>query len=482
MSISVEIISKGSKAYLVYKAIIYLFVFVTFFILIIFPIMYSSISVKSDYSIAFVGVFVAIPTPIAMIIALAVYAVVLVFLTYKTVKFDKDLLYLLGEALFMSYILTTIVALLFPGSMYQGNPETYNKELLRQAYSVLIAPFFEEFFFRLCLIGIPLAFIMKSIKGIIGKVNVSSLSMRKKIAVNLLIAISSVSFGIAHSVLGFWGIGKAFVATIQGIYLSVLFIYFGFLANLSLHFIVNALSFLSLWAIAKPVSSTGLSAVLIAVSIISIVVIIGSVLSVIALPLRIIEKARAMKIIVIVGYPGAGKTEVRKIIEELYGIKGVAMGDIVRMQAQRFEIPMDPKEISRFADSMRRIHGMDYWARKTVEYINDMRRSKSIGKIIVIDGVRNIEEVEYFKRIFGENLVIIAVNAPDELRFKRLLERGRQDEIKTIEDLRLRDDIERSWGLDKVIGMADFIIENSGTIEELKESVKSVLDKILSHS
>ncbi|RLF64982.1 MAG: hypothetical protein DRN30_04765, partial [Thermoplasmata archaeon] len=92
-----EIISKGSKAYLVYKAIIYLFVFVTFFILIIFPIMYSSISVKSDYSIAFVGVFVAIPTPIAMIIALAVYAVVLVFLTYKTVKFDKDLLYLLGE-------------------------------------------------------------------------------------------------------------------------------------------------------------------------------------------------------------------------------------------------------------------------------------------------------------------------------------------------------------------------------------------------
>ncbi|RLF67658.1 MAG: hypothetical protein DRN26_01730, partial [Thermoplasmata archaeon] len=204
----------------------------------------------------------------------------------------------------------------------------------------------------------------------------------------------------------------------------------------------------------------------------------GSVLSAIALPIRIIEKVRSMRIIAIVGYPGAGKTEVRRLMEELYGLKGVAMGDVVRAYAEKLGVPMTPEEISRFADNMRRIHGMDYWARKTVEYIKELARERKLGRTVIIDGVRNIEEIEYFKRVFGENLIIVCVNAPEEIRLQRLLERGRKDDIKTIEDLRMRDEIERSWGLDRVIGMADYVIENVGTIEDLKKAVKEVVESI----
>lgn|GEM_PF-46696 len=472
-----RIVNRYSRASVLYKGIIYIFVFVAFFLLIMFPIMYSSVTIKTSYSLAFIGVFVVIPTKIAMLITLAIYAVVLVFLTFKTAKFDRDVLYLLGEALFISYVLTTIVAMLFPKSIYQGSPEEYNKELFNQMYSVLIAPLFEEMFFRLMLIGIPLVLITRNFRSIVGKVDVSALSNKKRIAVIIIMLISSICFGIAHSILGFWGVGKAFVASIQGLYLALLFVYFGFLANLTLHFIINTLSFFSLWAVFGNTSNI-VSPLVIAVTFISMMVLVGSVLSAIALPIRIIEKVRSMRIIAIVGYPGAGKTEVRRLMEELYGLKGVAMGDVVRAYAEKLGVPMTPEEISRFADNMRRIHGMDYWARKTVEYIKELARERKLGRTVIIDGVRNIEEIEYFKRVFGENLIIVCVNAPEEIRLQRLLERGRKDDIKTVEDLRMRDEIERSWGLDRVIGMADYVIENVGTIEDLKKAVKEVVESI----
>ena len=102
-----------------------------------------------------------------------------------------------------------------------------------------------------------------------------------------------------------------------------------------------------------------------------------------------------------------------------------------------------------------------------------------IKDAVVIEGIRSYEEVERFKKELGEDFIIIGVLAPENLRLERLLKRGRIDEVKGIDDLRIRDEAERRFGLDRVIAAADFIVNNTGTLEELERVVESIMSTLL---
>jgi len=65
----------------------------------------------------------------------------------------------------------------------------------------------------------------------------------------------------------------------------------------------------------------------------------------------------------------------------------------------------------------------------------------------VIDGTRNIEEVNYFKKQFGIDFKLVAINAPFDLRFERVKKRARSDDMTGIEELKRRDAREKGWGL-----------------------------------
>jgi len=98
--------------------------------------------------------------------------------------------------------------------------------------------------------------------------------------------------------------------------------------------------------------------------------------------------------------------------------------------------------------------------------------------LLVIDGVRNVEEIEYFKKELGMDFLIIAIDAPDELRRKRAISRGRTDDSKNLKDLEERDKREIRWGLQKVIADADIVIPNNGSLEDFKKQVLIVFKKL----
>jgi dephospho-CoA kinase len=123
---------------------------------------------------------------------------------------------------------------------------------------------------------------------------------------------------------------------------------------------------------------------------------------------------------------------------------------------------------------MRKEYGMDIWAKRTNEKIHAMKKSKHL----VIDGVRNREELELFKKELGLDFLVVAIDASDEIRRKRALARGRTDDSKNLKDLEERDKREISWGLQKVIADADIIIPNNGTLEYLKKQVLALFDNL----
>jgi dephospho-CoA kinase len=180
-----------------------------------------------------------------------------------------------------------------------------------------------------------------------------------------------------------------------------------------------------------------------------------------------------MKIIAFTGMPASGKSEAVQLAKDK-GIPVIRMGDMVWEETRQQGKPLDDKNVGEIAHSMREKHGMDIWAKRTVEKIRSLKKSP----LLVIDGVRNMEEIEYFKQELGMDFLIIAVDAPDELRRKRAISRGRTDDSKNLKDLEERDKREIRWGLQKVIADADIVIPNNGSIENFKKQVLTVFKKL----
>lgn len=178
-----------------------------------------------------------------------------------------------------------------------------------------------------------------------------------------------------------------------------------------------------------------------------------------------------MLIILVVGMPGAGKSIVVDIARKEYGIPNYTMGDIVREETMKRYKVITTETMLKTSYELRREHGPQYIAIKTFEKIpGDI-------DVVLIDGVRSLDEVEYFRN--KGKTVIIAVHASPKTRFKRLLERNRPGDPRNWGEFVKRDMIELSFGVGNVIALADYMVVNESSIEEAIKQIRLVLDKIL---
>jgi dephospho-CoA kinase len=176
-----------------------------------------------------------------------------------------------------------------------------------------------------------------------------------------------------------------------------------------------------------------------------------------------------LKIIAFTGMPFSGKSEAVKIAKE-QNIPVIRMGDMVWEETKKQNLELNDKNVGTIANNMRKRYGMDIWAKKTIVKIKKIKNTN----ILVIDGVRNLEEVETFKRKLGNDFLLIAIQVSDKLRYKRAMSRDRKDDSKDLAKIKERDNREISWGLNTVIASADMIISNEGSLEELHNKIKQV--------
>lgn len=180
-----------------------------------------------------------------------------------------------------------------------------------------------------------------------------------------------------------------------------------------------------------------------------------------------------MKILAFTGMPFSGKSEAVKIAKE-QSIPVIRMGDMIWEETKARGLEINDSNVGKIATNMRKEHGMHIWAKRTYEKIRAM---KNVEKL-VIDGVRNIEEVDFFKENLGKDFILIAVKVSDELRYKRAMNRGREDDSKDLKLIKERDQRELSWGLRKVIKSADIIISNEGPVEDFQKEIKEIFSNL----
>ena len=176
-----------------------------------------------------------------------------------------------------------------------------------------------------------------------------------------------------------------------------------------------------------------------------------------------------MKLIAFVGMPGSGKSEA-STVARIMKIPVVSMGDVVREEVAKRGLPPTDENIGGTGTALRKKEGMDAISKRCVPKIRAQE-----GDVVVIDGTRNIEEVNYFKKQFVIEFKSVAIKAPFDMRFERVKKRARSDDMTGIEELKRRDEREKGWGLDKAMDRADITLKNISSLKEFQEEIRRLL-------
>ena len=178
-----------------------------------------------------------------------------------------------------------------------------------------------------------------------------------------------------------------------------------------------------------------------------------------------------MQVIGIVGLPASGKGEFSRIAAEA-GVPVVVMGDVIRNAVKEAGLPPTDENMGLIANQLRQEEGMDAIALRCVPRIMATK-----APLVLIDGIRGDAEVLIFRREFP-GFRLIGIDSDFPTRLARVMTRGRSDDLRNGDELKVRDERELSWGLGLALEQADIHIRNDGTLEEFARDVRALLRRL----
>lgn len=182
--------------------------------------------------------------------------------------------------------------------------------------------------------------------------------------------------------------------------------------------------------------------------------------------------SKQKKIFAIVGMPGSGKTEVTRIFQEK-GLPFVRFGEETDRALKEAGLQLTEQNERAYREKLRLKLGMAAYAIKAKPKIAKLVKEH---EVVILDGLYSWEEYQYLKSEFP-NLELICVIAEPPVRYARLARRS----IRSLsgEEARQRD-IDEIEKLSKggPIAIADYCIDNNGTIEKLKDNVVALLQRL----
>ena len=179
---------------------------------------------------------------------------------------------------------------------------------------------------------------------------------------------------------------------------------------------------------------------------------------------------RKKRVIAILGMPGAGKGIASEAARRL-GLEVLVLGDVIREETERRGLEPTPENVGSVMLQVRRDEGPAVVVRRLVPKIEACG-----SQTLIVEGIRSEDEVQELRSKY--EVVTVGIHASPKTRFQRLLARGRSDDPKTWNTFYERDSRELNVGLCRVIALADILLLNEGTIEELQSSFRTAMRKL----
>ena len=175
------------------------------------------------------------------------------------------------------------------------------------------------------------------------------------------------------------------------------------------------------------------------------------------------------------GTIGSGKSEIVKYLKSK-GFEHFVYSDILKEMARLRGMEITRENLQKLGTEIKeKSNNLGILSQKLLSKIKTDKA--------VVDGIRNVDEIRELRK--RKDVYIIGFNAPQRERYERLRKRNRDGDPKTFEEFKRLDNLEnrgktKGQEINKCLKMADFLIINNGSLEQLKNNVDKILQTISS--
>jgi len=150
---------------------------------------------------------------------------------------------------------------------------------------------------------------------------------------------------------------------------------------------------------------------------------------------------------------------------------------LLREELENRGLEVSRKNMQDLGDELRKEHGAGILMKMLLKKID-------VSGNYIIDSLRNAGETEYLKENV-DDFVLIAVDAPQKLRYDRIIERGKDSDPKTWEEF-LEVDNRDYYGdsnplgqqVGKCMEVADYVIMNDSDLESSMKKIEEIWEEI----
>ncbi len=180
------------------------------------------------------------------------------------------------------------------------------------------------------------------------------------------------------------------------------------------------------------------------------------------------------KVIGLTGPMCSGKGTVVKLLKKK-GYICFVYSDIIRDELKSRGMKETRENLQDVGNELRKTYGNHILSERLVNKIIDQE-----VKLAVVDGIRNPGEIHYLQQNL-DDFTLIGITASADTRFRLSQLRGGLSDPKTRKEFDILEKRDRGVGEDKhgqqvqaCLDMADVVIENNDTLQNLKEKLISV--------
>lgn len=177
----------------------------------------------------------------------------------------------------------------------------------------------------------------------------------------------------------------------------------------------------------------------------------------------------------ITGSNGAGKGMIVEYLVNNKEFEHLSASGLITQEIIKRNIPINRDNMIMVGNDLRAKFGAGYIAEEL------LKRAEKSENNVIIESIRTLGEVKKLKEVGG---LLVAVEANQKLRYKRILLRGGSKDgvsFKEFMDQEKREkesDDPNKQNLLACKKAADYLIENNGSIEELNEKIEKLLIRI----